>query len=279
MNVMLSVVALWNYDNSLFSTMVLPETVDRDVLIDSIFMEAGELCVLYPDATLFKRFLGNWSERKLPQWNRYLTVINAQYDLTHNYDRTETESIDRETEGERTKTNTGTQATTGTIEQDGTITDVLSDDVEENHTGTDAFTHTGSQTQTPATTQTKNVAAYNAASLVPSESTVINGTDTRTDNLTDTETRTLKDTFEKDTTNTRTLDTTDTQRQTRTDNLQEHESKGIAEGTERTLHAYGNIGVTTAQEMLQQEIDLIPELDIYKVITDDFISAFCIGVY
>lgn len=263
MKVILSVVALYNYDNTLFNSMSLPEGVDGAILIDSIFAEAGELPVMYPDAVLFKRLLTSWSTRKLPLWTRYKAAIDAEYDLLHNYDRTEIESVEKELEGERERTNTGTVSTNGTLEQDGTITDVYSDDATVEHTGT--------QKQQPATTQTTNVNAYNASALVPSGTIVMSGDDTRTDNL--------KDTTKDDSTNTKTLDTIDTTHNTVTNDLTEHEEHNDIDTTERSLRAYGNIGVTSSQDMVNQELDLIPRLDIYKIITDDFIDAFCIGIY
>lgn len=45
------------------------------------------------------------------------------------------------------------------------------------------------------------------------------------------------------------------------------------------LHTYGNIGVTTTQQMLNQELDIIPKLDCIDFIADDFKSEFCLYVY
>ena len=47
----------------------------------------------------------------------------------------------------------------------------------------------------------------------------------------------------------------------------------------RTLLAYGNIGVTTSQEMLSQELDIAPKLNTISAIVDSFIKRFCILVY
>ena len=44
-------------------------------------------------------------------------------------------------------------------------------------------------------------------------------------------------------------------------------------------HLYGNIGVTTTQQMLQSEFDLWDKLDIYQAIANDFKKRFCILVY
>lgn len=41
----------------------------------------------------------------------------------------------------------------------------------------------------------------------------------------------------------------------------------------------GNIGVTTSQQMLQSELDLIPKLNLIDYITEDFHSEFCLSIY
>lgn len=46
-----------------------------------------------------------------------------------------------------------------------------------------------------------------------------------------------------------------------------------------TGRVHGNIGVTTAQQMLKSEIDLLPELCVYDYITAAFKARFCILVY
>lgn len=46
----------------------------------------------------------------------------------------------------------------------------------------------------------------------------------------------------------------------------------------RKIRAYGNIGVTTSQQMVEAEIELA-EHNIYKYIIDDFIGRFCLLVF
>lgn len=46
-----------------------------------------------------------------------------------------------------------------------------------------------------------------------------------------------------------------------------------------TIHAYGNIGVTTSQQMLAAEIDILPRLDAIDYIADDWHDEFCLSVY
>jgi len=89
--------------------------------------------------------------------------------------------------------------------------------------------------------------------------------------------------------NTQTLDTTETGAKTayNVDNFKDTDRKTQGgtisnEGSgsrDVTTHLYGNIGVTTSQEMLKAEIKLIPELDFYKRIAQEFAEKFCILVY
>lgn len=44
-------------------------------------------------------------------------------------------------------------------------------------------------------------------------------------------------------------------------------------------HIHGNIGLTTSQQMLQSELNLIPKLDLLDFIADDFHSEFNIMIY
>lgn len=56
------------------------------------------------------------------------------------------------------------------------------------------------------------------------------------------------------------------------------ESRKDAEHNSRSGRTHGNIGVTTTQQMIAQERDIV-DYDIYSVIVNDFVDVFCIGVY
>lgn len=45
------------------------------------------------------------------------------------------------------------------------------------------------------------------------------------------------------------------------------------------FHAYGNIGVTTSQQMLQSEIEIQPKLNIYEIIANFFFKEFVLYTY
>lgn len=56
------------------------------------------------------------------------------------------------------------------------------------------------------------------------------------------------------------------------------ESTGSNNGS-TSSHIHGNIGVTTTQKMLEEEIDITDRVDIYGFIAADFRRRFCVLVY
>lgn len=44
-----------------------------------------------------------------------------------------------------------------------------------------------------------------------------------------------------------------------------------------TIH--GNIGVTSSQQMLEQELELVPKLNMVRIISDSWAAEFCLAVY
>lgn len=50
------------------------------------------------------------------------------------------------------------------------------------------------------------------------------------------------------------------------------------EDTSRSTRIYGNIGVTTSQQMLQSEIDL-RQTDFFQIFTQEFKQQFCLLIY
>ena len=51
------------------------------------------------------------------------------------------------------------------------------------------------------------------------------------------------------------------------------------ESITRENHTSGNIGVTTSQQMLEQEIEISAKLNIFRIICDSFKERFCLLVY
>lgn len=78
--------------------------------------------------------------------------------------------------------------------------------------------------------------------------------------------------------------TTTYERKISADNATDYQpdSKDIRAGKDTTgteLRSHGNIGVTTSQQMLASELDIIPRLDLIDYIADDFKAEFCLLMY
>ena len=66
---------------------------------------------------------------------------------------------------------------------------------------------------------------------------------------------------------------------TGTDRTELTHGEKIADAGTRTSRIHGNIGVTTSQQMLESELDLVPKLNFYRYLAEEFKRRFCILVY
>lgn len=81
----LSLRGLYLYDNSLFDNLVVPDIIDKDILITNLLAETSELEVLYPDSDYMKELIGYWSQKQLPVWQKYADTLGIEYDPLNNY--------------------------------------------------------------------------------------------------------------------------------------------------------------------------------------------------
>lgn len=222
MQATMSILGLYNYDNTLFDNLVLPTGMtadDKTTLVNNMLAELAELEIVYPDPVFMKTAIGFWSAKELPTWDRYYTAATAEYNPIENYNRMEagTETVDA------TRTHSGTDTST--------------------NSGTDTTANTGTDTTT------NNIAAYDSSTLQTHDtSSLLHG-------HSQTLTHGLQNTF-----------------------LHGEQVDNDATMTRRsTIH--GNIGVTTSQQMLEQELAVTPKLNMFSIIIESFKNRFCIMVY
>lgn len=180
----LSIVGLYNYDNTIFNGMQLPQGVDRDLVVNKIMIDNAELSLVYTDPEIVKMMIINWSAIHAPNWTRVKAALDAEYDPISNYDRHE------------------------------------------------EWTDTGESSSTQTTATERKVAGYNTAPV--------------------------------------------------TDTAEAVENTGTGSGDTSSTHdghVYGNIGVTTAQQMINEELQLRKSATLEQIISDSFQSNFCIMIY
>ena len=288
----ISVMGLYNWDNTLFSLMQIPEGMNLDTVTDNILAETAELEVLYPNPDVMKTLIGVWSHKMIHVWDELYKTLLYEYNPIENYNRYEegdssgtassrhsgtdihTEQgalggTDRLTNG-GTDTNNGTKNTSGTIGNTNTLG------------GSDTTATTKNVTSAKSIAGFDSVPSGNSDGLVSSEKTV----DTETDNTTITYGRTETDagttSGQETTSETHNYGKTETTAYGKTENksgsfnyghtVNEQDSKEYAN------HAHGNIGVTTTQKLIREQRE-VAEFNVYDRIIKDFMDRFCIMVF
>lgn len=89
----LSILGLYNYDNSLFDNISLPSVIDKDTLVNNLLMECAEFELLYTDLDMMKFAIKQWSAKRLHAWERIALVLYEDYDPFINIKRDEERTI------------------------------------------------------------------------------------------------------------------------------------------------------------------------------------------
>ena len=89
MSATLSLLGLYQYNNSLFDGMKLPKSIDRHTFIDNLLSECAEFEILYADPEFMGNMISIWSGKQLGVWEKLEETLNYKYDPISNYDRNE----------------------------------------------------------------------------------------------------------------------------------------------------------------------------------------------
>ena len=255
----LTVMGLYNFDNTLLNTLVFPGGMDGDKLKNAILLETAELEVVYPDPRFFKTAINLWSNIRLDTWNRIFHAAQLEYNPIENYDRFETETSGN------TRQHSGVDSTSESV-QGSSVTDGENSRTISNTTTTSNSNQgSGSDSQTT----TNEITAFDSNALVTHDRSATTGQNSSTLTQSGTETQSGTDTL--------TDDTTVTNTESKTGSFTHGEK--IADSASRESHIHGNIGVTTSQQMLQSELEISEKLNIYDYIVQEFKRRFCILVY
>jgi hypothetical protein len=172
----ITLIGMYSFDHTLFDNMVLPSSVDKELLIDSILEHCGEYEVTYSDPFFMKRLITSWSRRWLPVFNNWARATDEMGQIAplDNYNRHEEWNDTGNTSGESTNVMKGTGSTSGSdtshgegvVNNDTTDTSKISaddssdfvnktqdvsDNTQSNTTDTSATTSTTSETSTTST--------------------------------------------------------------------------------------------------------------------------------
>lgn len=182
LSAMVTPISLYMQDQTIFDGLQLPTPptnptdypdlyvqgfqIDRQVLIDNLLMETGELNVLYPDPTFFKYAVTTWSKKELPVWQATFDTLFYRYNPLWNKDgsikETAKDITSNLTTGSRSRAGTNNQASGDTNSETEThdLTDARSSELRSSDTerrtesGSEVYNRdqTGSESKTGGST-------------------------------------------------------------------------------------------------------------------------------
>ena len=85
----LTLIGLYNYDNTIFDLLTVPEGLTKDTLVNNILLRSSEFEVLYPDPDFMKSAIGDFSNAWQPTFERWVNALSLEYIPLENYDRKE----------------------------------------------------------------------------------------------------------------------------------------------------------------------------------------------
>ena len=239
-----------------FSGATVPTPLNLDSVKSAIMVRCGLLTPVYGEPDVFTDLVTHWFFTKQWTFEHLINIIQAEYSPIENVAEVRTEETDyghtmtksgsyKDTEGGKdTSENSGKDVTafTGTDNRDIS------------NTGTDTTTNT--------------ISAFNSNTYQPDNQSALLHGHSIDDDITYGKTETL--------TNGKKTDTTYGHNVERVYNNQKDAESGK---DTLTVRRHGNIGVTTNQQMINEELELLRHFDIYSFIAKLFEEDNMIMIY
>lgn len=236
-------------NDDLFSGLTLPDGMNKDVLVNNILMASAPFEVVYSDPEVLQFMIGTWSDAHADMWQRWYDAWedSEAFNPLENFDRSEHEVIQN----------------SGTDQENNTQTRNLSGSDNRTADLTNQETRNYSDNETRNLTDEHTVSAYDASGYVPKD----RDTHTGTDNIAHTGTSTVKNTG------------TDNRALSDTGTVTDAGTYVHGHKIERDSRFHGNIGVTSLSTLLKDYNAVADQWDLYAVITNQFLTEFCLLVY
>lgn len=106
----MTLIGLYNEDNTIFDNLNVPVGLDKQTLVDNILLRSGEFEVLYPDPDFMKFSIGSFSAAWQDTFERWVNALSIEYNPLENYDRNEDWTDTRN--GHNSGTTSGTTSNT-----------------------------------------------------------------------------------------------------------------------------------------------------------------------
>lgn len=223
-----------------FAGAFVPDPLDRDTCLSAIMVRCGLLTPVFNDPDTFRKVTTQWFVQKQWTFEHLIKIIEAEYDPIENVFEERTETT---TYGH---TNTKTGGFKDTNAGKDTVKDSGKDERDISNSGTDTTTNT--------------ISAFNSSTYQPdNESKTLHGHKVDDD---------LSYGKQTDTTHGHTIE--------RVYNSEKDAQSGK---DELSVKRHGNIGITSADELISQELNLLRHFDVYGYIAELFEKDNMIMIY
>ena len=257
--------------------------LDSTALKTAIIRRCGDVAPYYQKAGDFSLYGALWFETHKFLFDHAVNVWNATYNPIENYDRIEEETTSgtRETTGENTDTHSGTDSrtTSGTHDTDETHSGTDTTTTSGTKSGSD--THSGTDTLTDNVTRENQIAGFNSSGYSDANEETETGTHSTQHGevITKSETENGSEAVLHGHTINTEEETSGSDALSYGHRIASASESAEETETTRQSHIHGNIGVTTAQQMIEAELSLADKFWIYDYIasafeTDNFITVY-----
>lgn len=242
---------------------IVPTGIDANILKSEIMLECGLLTPLYSEPEVMKAAITQWFASRLWTFDHLLKIVQAEYSPIENYDRRShwTKEIDSFKDVNEKQSGRDQR------------------DLKESHSGADYRDISEKLSDSDSTersvegdlTTEQEVSAYNSSSYLDSQKSTVTDGQVITTETTYGKTTTTSDDIAYGKTVTTDDDITYGKTVTTDEDLDHNETYDE--------YTHGNIGVTTNQQMIEQELALLAEFNIYDWIAKQFCADLMLLVY
>lgn len=85
----MTMIGAYNYDNSIFDGLSLPDGIDKETCVNEILNKCGEFTLLYTDLDFLKNMITHFSKKHYRTFEKWLKGLSEEFNPLHNYDRHE----------------------------------------------------------------------------------------------------------------------------------------------------------------------------------------------
>lgn len=248
----------YNYDNTLFDGLTFPAGINKQTAVDEILLKAADFEVLYSDISFNKQAIIHWGVKNFRTFEQWVKALAIEFDPLYNYDRFEEYTDEKLSQG-----------STKNVSSNEAINNEVVNNSESSKNSDNGKSVTQTSTDSTSTdTDTRSVSAYDAATYQPREQEVKDNTSGQTGNGMAVNENSSE--AESSSNNVRNA--------TSSENGSNDTTSNNTEQIKHTAHLYGNIGVTTSTQMLEDFLR-VERFNIYEQLADMFISELCLLIY